>query len=98
MDIVLGPGAQTISREVLGLYARHPREREILDESGMEWTFIQVGRPPLAKRVSRKSRGEFYSVIFHSQDGRHRAGDLPKDCGLGDATDEELLSLIRGAG
>ncbi len=98
MYVQVGPGADTIEQDLLMLYARHPKEREVLDESGTKWTFIQLGRSALAMGVSMEYRAEPYSVLFHSQEGRHRTGDLPMGCGLGDATDEELLSMTGGAG
>jgi len=97
MHLTLGPGGRTIEEKLLALWARHPREREILDLSGMKWRFIQLLRSPLELAVSKDYQGEPYSVIFHSLDGLHGVGELPRDCGLGEATDEELLSLIRDA-
>ena len=98
MKVRLGPTEKTLGEKFLDPWARHPRERQILDESGTRWAFVELGLPLVTMGVSKDYRGEPYCVIFYSKDGRHGTGELPKDCGLGEATDEELLSLIRGAG
>ncbi len=82
----------------IALQAKHPRERELRAPDATTWLFYEVSRPPLGLSGGNSVGGP-YSVLFHSSDGRRRGtAELPlPDLCLGDATDEELLEIVRAA-
>ena len=93
------PGAfPEVDESDIALRAKHPRERELRAPDGTTWRFYPLSRPP------SMSVGDFmgcpYSVLFRSSDGKRRGtAELPlPDMCLGDATDEELLEIVVGAG
>lgn len=80
--------------EDLRLLAKHPWERELVDHDGTRLRFFVTSRPAVAQAVDRNDRPETYSVLFHSPAG-HGVGEVPFEVGLGWATDEELLEVVR---
>ncbi len=92
------PGAfPEVDESSVALRAKHPHERELRAPDGTTWRFYPLSRPP------SMSVGDFmgcpYSVLFRSSDGKRRGtAELPlPDLCLGDATDEELLEIVRAA-
>ena len=84
-----------VDESLVALQARHPLERELRDPDGVTWLFYYASRPGLSMAVGNWA-GAPYSVLFRSSDGGQGTADLPQlELCLGDATDEELLEIVR---
>jgi hypothetical protein len=97
MQVRLGPGETMVDEEFLLRAASHPSDRDIVDASALGWTFIELNRPMVTMGVGPDPQEGPSKVLFFCQDGRCGVDELPSRCGLGEATDEELLELIQRA-
>ncbi|MFC1662348.1 hypothetical protein ACFL3S_13000 [Gemmatimonadota bacterium] len=92
------PGSGEIDDRVLSSGARHPDVRELKLPEGEIWTFFERPRAGIAMGVPPGYRDPPYETIFRSDHGGFGRGFLPEDCGLGQATDEELLTIVERDG
>jgi hypothetical protein len=97
MHVRLGPGETDVDEGFLKAAACHPWEREIADASAVGWTFVELNRPLVPRAVGPDQQERPYRVLFFCQDGRCGVGQLPSGRALGEATDGELLEMIRRA-
>jgi len=95
MRLQIPGGLSEIDETVLQSSARHPDSRYLVDDNDEHWEvypFDRAGVGPIG------GPGDFEmppcEVVFRSNEGGHGRSWLPPDCGLGEATDDELLEIV----
>jgi hypothetical protein len=91
-------GSMELDEELLALGVRHPDLRELRSEDGEVWTFFELGYPGQTEGALRDFEAPPCETVFRSEGGGYGRGRLPHGYGLGEVTDQELLSLIESHG